>query len=135
MTVLSEGLGRAWHRAVVWAIAIGVVVAVAIANVGTSPAIAANLKPEVPVELSSQATAETWNAAPEAAKLTYCTKAYQSFRSAPAQSYIISSNVQAMTPETFCEKLDRFYSFELHEDTTLSEAAGLAPLLFADLDG
>lgn len=101
-----------------------------------SSAIAAVTDVETPPStLSSQATAETWNSAPAAEKLTYCNKAYQSFRSAPSQSYIISSNVQAMTPETFCDKLDRFYSFDIHEDTTLAEAAAIAPLLFADLDG
>lgn len=134
--VMFEWIDRVWQRVVGAIVTIAIVTAATVMSSGMgSPAIAATQTPDTPTTLSSQATAATWNSAPEAEKLAFCTKAYQSFRSAPAQSYIISSNVQAMTPETFCDKLDRFYGFELHEDTTLAEAAALAPLLFADLDG
>ncbi|WP_017327889.1 hypothetical protein [Synechococcus sp. PCC 7336] len=84
-------------------------------------------------ELSGDVYGETWRAASAEEKLAYCRKAYIALRSAPSQSYIISSNVQAISPEGFCKRLDRFYSFEIDLETPLSEAAAIAPLLFADV--
>lgn len=75
---------------------------------------------------------EDWRSADEADKQRYCEKAYRSFRSSPSQSYIISSNVQALTPAGFCKRLDQFYSYEINEEIPLNSASGIAPLLFAD---
>ncbi len=84
------------------------------------------------VDLSGQITGEEWLGAAAADKLAYCQKAYRSFRNSPSQSYIISSNVQALTPESFCSRLDQFYAYELNLDIPLNQASGIAPLLFAD---
>lgn len=83
-------------------------------------------------DLVGQMTGETWLQAAPADKMAYCQKAYRAFRHAPSQSYIISSNVQALTPTTFCKRLDQFYAFDLNVDIPLNQAAGIAPLLFAD---
>ncbi|MDX2273045.1 MAG: hypothetical protein NW237_14005 [Cyanobacteriota bacterium] len=86
-----------------------------------------------PALLSGRILGSEWLATPTDQKLAYCEKAFQSFRSSPSQSYIISSNVQAMTPAGFCQRLDQFYAYPINEDTPLGEAAALAPLLFSDL--
>ena len=76
---------------------------------------------------------ESWRAATPSEKLEYCRYAFSAFRSAPSTSYVISSNVQDISPEGFCTRLDQFYGFEVNLDTPLSEAAAIAPLLFADV--
>jgi hypothetical protein len=83
--------------------------------------------------LRGESTSLDWSNASAEDKLAYCRKAYKAFRASPSQSYIISSNVQALEPEGFCHRLDQFYSFDIHADTRLDGAAAIAPLLFADL--
>ncbi|MEN9252903.1 MAG: hypothetical protein Q6K99_05740 [Thermostichales cyanobacterium BF4_bins_65] len=83
--------------------------------------------------LLGRADGSAWQRATAAERLSYCEKAFLAFRSSPSQSYITSAHVQALNPEAFCQRLDQFYSYELNQDTTLDEAAALAPLLFADL--
>ncbi|MEM9569129.1 MAG: hypothetical protein AAF974_12570 [Cyanobacteria bacterium P01_E01_bin.34] len=83
--------------------------------------------------LDGDSYGESWRAAAPAEKLEYCRYAFSAFRSAPSTSYVISSNVQDISPEGFCTRLDQFYGFEVNLDTPLSEAAAIAPLLFADV--
>lgn len=75
---------------------------------------------------------EEWLQATAPAKQVYCEKAYRAFRGSASQSYIISSNVQSLTPSGLCQRLDQFYSYEINLDTPLESASGIAPLLFAD---
>ncbi len=83
--------------------------------------------------LSADSYGEEWLDASPTDKLQYCRYAFTAFRSAPSTSYIISSNVQDISPEGVCTRLDQFYSFDINQEFSLSEAAGLAPLLFADV--
>ena len=83
--------------------------------------------------LSGNSSGDEWLAASPADKLRYCRDAFTAFRTAPSSSYIISSNVQDISPEGVCTRLDQFYSFEIDREFSLSEAAGIAPLLFADV--
>ncbi len=82
--------------------------------------------------LSGQTSGEQWLVTPQELKLAYCQSAYRSFRNSPSQSYIISSNVQALTPESFCKRLDQFYSYDINMEIPLGQASGIAPLLFSD---
>ena len=84
-------------------------------------------------ELTGDSVGEDWNETPADDKLSYCRKAYGAFRGAPSQSYIISSSVQAISPEGFCKRLDQFYRFDINLDMPLGEAAAIAPLLFSDV--
>lgn len=93
-----------------------------------APAVAA-----VELVLDGDSYGESWLAAAPAEKVEYCRYAFSAFRSAPSTSYVISSNVQDISPEGFCTRLDQFYGFEVNLDTPLSEAAAIAPLLFADV--
>jgi hypothetical protein len=82
--------------------------------------------------LSGKLTGPEWRQADPEAKQAFCRKAFQAFRASPAQSYIISSNVQALTPEGLCERLDQFYQYAIHDEIPLNQAANIAPLLFSD---
>ncbi len=75
---------------------------------------------------------DRWAAADVDAKLTFCQRAFAAFRGSPSQSYIISHGVQSLSPAGLCDRIDQFYSLEENRDTRLSEAAAIAPLLFAD---
>ena len=83
--------------------------------------------------LDGDSYGEEWLEATPTEKLQYCRYAFSAFRSAPSSSYIISSNVQDISPEGFCTRLDQFYSFDINLEFPLSEAAAIAPLLFADV--
>ena len=85
------------------------------------------------LDLVGDSYGEQWLEAAPTEKLQYCRSAFTAFRSAPSTSYVISSNVQDISPEGFCTRLDQFYSFDVNLDTPLSEAAAIAPLLFADV--
>jgi len=85
-----------------------------------------------PEKITGAMIGEDWRAAEDSDKQRYCERAYRAFRSSPSQSYIISSNVQALTPEGFCKRLDQFYSYEINEEIPLNSASGIAPLLFSD---
>ncbi len=82
--------------------------------------------------LSGKLTGPEWRQADPEAKQAFCRKAFQAFRASPAQSYIISSNVQALTPEGLCQRLDQFYQYPIHDEIPLNQAANIAPLLFSD---
>jgi hypothetical protein len=82
--------------------------------------------------LSGKLTGPEWRQADPEAKQAFCRKAFQAFRASPAQSYIISSNVQALTPEGLCQRLDQFYQYAIHHEIPLNQAANIAPLLFSD---
>ncbi len=83
--------------------------------------------------LSGKLTGPEWLQADPEAKQAFCRKAFQAFRASPAQSYIISSNVQALTPEGLCQRLDQFYQYPVNAEIPLNQAANIAPLLFSDL--
>lgn len=98
----------------------------------TAPPVLAAQRPPLPEKITGTMIGEDWRAADPVDKQRYCERAYRSFRASPSQSYIISSNVQALTPEGFCKRLDQFYAYEINEEIPLNSAAGIAPLLFSD---
>lgn len=118
-------------RSLLKQIGIGLVLILLLLGITTSEATAKGAAPP-PDTITGNMVGEDWRAAKDADKQRYCEKAYRSFRASPSQSYIISSNVQALTPENFCKRLDQFYSYEINEEIPLSSAAGIAPLLFSD---
>lgn len=73
-----------------------------------------------------------WQESAPEVKLAYCQRAFAAFRGSPSQSYIISSNVQSLTPVGLCDRIDQYFSLEENIDSRLSAAAAIAPLLFAD---
>lgn len=83
--------------------------------------------------LSGKLTGPEWRQADPEAKQDFCRKAFQAFRASPSQSYIISSNVQALTPEGLCRRLDQFYQYAVNDEIPINQAANIAPLLFSDL--
>lgn len=83
--------------------------------------------------LSGKLTGSEWRQADPEAKQDFCRKAFQAFRASPSQSYIISSNVQALTPEGLCRRLDQFYQYAVNDEIPINQAANIAPLLFSDL--
>ncbi len=83
--------------------------------------------------LSGKLTGPEWLQADPEAKQAFCRKAFQTFRASPSQSYIISSNVQSLTPEGLCQRLDQFYQYAINDEIPINQAANIAPLLFSDL--
>jgi hypothetical protein len=83
--------------------------------------------------LSGKLTGPEWRQADPEARQDFCRKAFQAFRASPSQSYIISSNVQALTPEGLCRRLDQFYQYAVNDEIPINQAANIAPLLFSDL--
>jgi hypothetical protein len=83
--------------------------------------------------LSGKLTGPEWRQADPEDKQDFCRKAFQAFRASPSQSYIISSNVQALTPEGLCRRLDQFYQYAVNDEIPINQAANIAPLLFSDL--
>lgn len=110
---------------------IGIAVVILSVILPISPALAAQ-SPAPPEKITGTMIGEDWRSADQSDKQRYCERAYRAFRSSPSQSYIISSNVQALTPEGFCKRLDQFYSYEINEEIPLNSASGIAPLLFSD---
>jgi hypothetical protein len=82
--------------------------------------------------LNGNMRGQNWLEAPVEAKLAYCNAAFAAFRGSPSQSYIISANVQSLSPKGLCDRIDRYFSIDENIDTRLSSAAAIAPLLFAD---
>jgi hypothetical protein len=82
--------------------------------------------------LSGSITGEDWLRAIPDSKIAFCNEAYSAFRASPSQSYIISSNVQSLTPSGLCDRIDQYFSIEENLDSRLGTAAAIAPLLFAD---
>ncbi|MBD2149414.1 hypothetical protein H6F44_04630 [Pseudanabaena sp. FACHB-1277] len=99
-------------------------------------AIAAERRPVIPAHgqpiLSGNIHGTEWlKAAPES-KQAYCEEAFAIFRGSAAQSYIISHNIQSLSPQGLCDRIDQYYSLEEYIDDRLGSAAAIAPVLFAD---
>ncbi|MFN5854661.1 MAG: hypothetical protein ACK456_01965 [Pseudanabaenaceae cyanobacterium] len=94
------------------------------------PVIPANGAPQ----LGGNLTGYEWQKANTDSRIAYCESALAAFRGSAAQSYIISHNVQSLSPSGLCRRMDQFYSLEENLETRLGQAAALAPLLFADID-
>ncbi|MFN5838956.1 MAG: hypothetical protein ACK47J_20120 [Pseudanabaena sp.] len=101
-----------------------------------SQAIAAERRPVIPANgqpiLSGNMHGSDWIAASRDSKQAYCEEAFAAFRGSAAQSYIISHNIQSLSPEGLCDRMDQYYSLEEYLDDRLGSAAAIAPILFAD---
>lgn len=99
-------------------------------------AIAAERRPVIPAHgqpiLSGNMHGSDWMAASNESKQAYCEEAFAAFRGSAAQSYIISHNIQSLSPEGLCDRMDQYYSLEEYADDRLGSAAAIAPILFAD---
>ncbi len=103
---------------------------------GSQVAIAAERRPVIPANgqpiLSGNMHGSDWMAASNDSKQAYCQEAFAAFRGSAAQSYIISHNIQSLSPEGLCDRMDQYYSLEDYADDRLGSAAAIAPILFAD---
>ncbi len=110
----------------------------AIAFIFTAPnqAMAATRRPVIPANgqpiLGGSMHGSDWIAASRESKQAYCEEAFAAFRGSAAQSYIISHNIQSLSPEGLCDRMDQYYSLEEYIDDRLGSAAAIAPILFAD---
>jgi hypothetical protein len=99
-------------------------------------AIAAERRAVIPANgqpiLSGNMHGSDWLVASSESKLAYCQEAFAAFRGSAAQSYIISHNIQSLTPQGLCDRMDQYYSLEEYADDRLGSAAAIAPILFAD---
>ncbi len=99
-------------------------------------AFAAERRPVIPANgqpiLSGNMHGSDWIAASNDSKQAYCEEAFAAFRGSAAQSYIISHNIQSLSPEGLCDRMDQYYSLEEYADDRLGSAAAIAPILFAD---
>lgn len=99
-------------------------------------AIASDRHPVIPANgqpiLSGNMHGSDWLAASRDSKQAYCEEAFAVFRGSAAQSYIISHNIQSLSPEGLCDRMDQYYSLEEYLDDRLGSAAAIAPILFAD---
>lgn len=115
-----------------------VLVVVMLLTLLTAPyqAIAAERRPVIPAHgqpiLSGNMHGSDWMAASKDSKQAYCEEAFAAFRGSAAQSYIISHNIQSLSPEGLCDRMDQYYSLEEYADDRLGSAAAIAPILFAD---
>ena len=115
-----------------------VLVVVMLFTLLTAPyqAIAAERRPVIPAHgqpiLSGNMHGSDWMAASNESKQAYCEEAFAAFRGSAAQSYIISHNIQSLSPEGLCDRMDQYYSLEEYADDRLGSAAAIAPILFAD---
>ncbi|MEA5488894.1 MULTISPECIES: hypothetical protein [Pseudanabaena] len=115
-----------------------VLVVVMLFTLLTAPyqAIAAERRPVIPANgqpiLSGNMHGSDWIAASQDSKQAYCEEAFAAFRGSAAQSYIISHNIQSLSPEGLCDRMDQYYSLEEYADDRLGSAAAIAPILFAD---
>ena len=101
-----------------------------------SQAIAATRRPVIPANgqpiLGGNMHGSDWIAASNDSKQAYCQEAFAAFRGSAAQSYIISHNIQSLSSEGLCDRMDQYYSLEEYLDERLGSAAAIAPILFAD---
>ena len=111
------------------------IVAIAIIFVA-NPAIAAERRAVIPANgqpiLGGNMHGSDWLTASKDSKQAYCEEAFAAFRGSAAQSYIISHNIQSLSPEGLCDRMDQYYSLEEYLDDRLGSAAAIAPILFAD---
>lgn len=114
---------------------LAIVIFIAIFNTN-NPAIAAERRPVIPANgqpiLSGNMHGVDWIAASRDSKQAYCEEAFAAFRGSAAQSYIISHNIQSLSPDGLCDRMDQYYSLEEYLDDRLGSAAAIAPILFAD---
>lgn len=113
-----------------------VIVAIVIFCGNPSQAIAATRPPVIPANgqpiLGGNMHGSDWISASNDSKQAYCQEAFAAFRGSAAQSYIISHNIQSLSPEGLCDRMDQYYSLEEYLDDRLGSAAAIAPILFAD---
>ena len=113
-----------------------VIVAIVIFCGVPSQAIAATRHPVIPANgqpiLGGNMHGFDWISASNDSKQAYCQEAFAAFRGSAAQSYIISHNIQSLSPEGLCDRMDQYYSLEEYLDDRLGSAAAIAPILFAD---
>jgi len=115
-----------------------ILVVATVFTIVTAPyqAIAAERRPVIPANgqpiLSGNMHGSEWMAASKDSKQAYCEEAFAAFRGSAAQSYIISHNIQSLSPEGLCDRMDQYYSLEEYADDRLGSAAAIAPILFAD---
>lgn len=113
-----------------------VLIAVGVMFMSSQSAIAAERRPVIPAHgqpiLSGNMHGSDWRVASSDSKQAYCQEAFAAFRGSAAQSYIISHNIQSLSPEGLCDRMDQYYSLEEYEDDRLGSAAAIAPILFAD---
>jgi hypothetical protein len=83
--------------------------------------------------LDGNINGEAWLSAMPESRIAFCHEANAAFRGSPSQSYIISWNVQSLTPAGLCDRIDQYYAQEETLDTRISAAAAIAPLLYADI--
>jgi hypothetical protein len=96
-------------------------------------AVAATVIPENGAQvLNGNMHGQEWVEAVFDAKIAYCNAAFAAFRGSPSQSYIVSSNVQSLTPKGLCDRIDQYFSIDDNLETRLNSAAAIAPILFAD---
>jgi hypothetical protein len=99
-------------------------------------ALAAERRPVIPANgqpiLSGNIHGTEWLKASPESKQAYCEEAFAVFRGSAAQSYIISHNIQSLSPQGLCDRIDQYYSLEEYVDDRLGSAAAIAPVLFAD---
>ena len=111
-------------------------IAVTVMFMVSQNAIAAERRPVIPAHgqpiLSGNMHGSDWQVASIDSKQAYCQEAFAAFRGSAAQSYIISHNIQSLSPEGLCDRMDQYYSLEEYIDERLGSAAAIAPILFAD---
>lgn len=102
----------------------------------TQSAIASERRPVIPANgqpiLGGNMRGSDWRSASNDSKQAYCEEAFAAFRGSAAQSYIISHNIQSLSPSGLCDRMDQYYSLEDYADDRLGSAAAIAPILFAD---
>ncbi|OIP78579.1 MAG: hypothetical protein AUK48_01375 [Oscillatoriales cyanobacterium CG2_30_44_21] len=111
-------------------------IAIALMFIAPQNAIAAERRPVIPAHgqpiLVGNMHGSDWRVASNDSKQAYCQEAFAAFRGSAAQSYIISHNIQSLSPEGLCDRMDQYYSLEEYADDRLGSAAAIAPILFAD---
>jgi len=127
----EQRLGFSWQQVFLRGILLLLILAWLVLGTGL-PLVASSAWAATEPALSGKLTGPEWRQADPEAKQEFCRRAFQAFRASPAQSYIISSNVQALTPEGLCQRLDQFYQYAIHDEIPLNQAANIAPLLFSD---
>ncbi len=98
-------------------------------NLAVAATVISTNRPQV---LNGNMRGQEWLETIADTKLAYCNAAFAAFRGSPSQSYIISANVQSLTPKGLCDRIDQYFSIDDNLETRLNSAAAIAPILFAD---
>ena len=111
-------------------------IAIACILITPNHAIAAERHPVIPANgqpiLGGNMHGADWITASNESKQAYCEEAFAAFRGSAVQSYTISHNIQSLTPEGLCDRMDQYYSLEEYLEERLGSAAAISPILFAD---